>query len=156
MLPVFFIAILSSILQLTALTYARIGPFTFNLELIVLVFFSLRYGLRLGIILGLFFGILNGIFSINSFWLNVFLYAAVGSIVGYLGQWFYKENLLAFLLMIFCSLAVIYFLSYFLETPHLTTQSNFLAYFFRLFLPSAAYNAVVSIFLFYFLRELKV
>lgn len=156
MVQIFSIAILSSILQLTALTYARIGPYTFNLDLIVLVFFSLRYGLKLGIALGLFFGIFNGIFSINSFWLNCLLYAAVGSVIGYLGRWFYREHLPVFLLMIFCSLAFIYFFTYILDTSYPNPQSNILTYFIGIFAPSALYNLAVSTFLFYFLRELKI
>lgn len=142
MLSIFFIAILVSILQFTAVPYTRIGPFNFNLEIIALVFFSLRYGLKLGVALGLFFGIVNGIFSTHFFWLNIFLYVVVGSIVGYIGRWFYKENLFTFLLMIFCSLFFIYFL-------------NCPIHFFALFLPTAAYNIIISIFLFYFLRELS-
>lgn len=142
MSPIFFIAILISILQLTAVTYTRVGPFSFDLQIIALVFFSLRHGFKVGVTLGLFFGIFKGLFSISSFWSNIFLYTAIGSIIGYIGRWFYKESLPTFLLMLFCSLFFIYFL-------------NYPAYFFKLFLPTAAYTIAVSIFLFCFLRELK-
>jgi len=143
MSSIFFIAILIPILQLTAVNYAMIGPHSFNLILIVLIFFGLRRGFKTGTALGLFFGTVNGLFSIGSFWSSLFLYAIIGSVTGYIGQWFYRDDLLAFLITLLSSLGFMYLV---------TIPSGF----FRLFLPAAAYNTAISIFLFYFLRELTV
>jgi thiamine transporter ThiT len=141
MLSILSIAIVISILQLCAVTYTRFGSFTFDLQLIGLVFFSFRYGFKTGLVLGLFFGMLSGVFGTESFWQSIFLYAFLGFSIGRAGEWFYKENLPAFLLMIFCACAFIYFAG----NPNHS---------FRLFLPLAAYNMLISIFLFYFLKEL--
>lgn len=141
MSSVFFLAVLISVLQASAVSYARIGAIGFNLDIIALVFFSFRYGLRYGTALGVVFGSFNGLFCIGSFWMSLLLYTALGTIIGYIGEWFYRERLMNFLLMVFCALALVYFF----YTP---------AHFFRLFLPSAAYNIVISIFLFYLLRKI--
>ena len=143
MLPIALIAILVSILQFTAVGFARIGPHTFNLQIITLVFFSLRYGLRAGLALGLFFGVFNGLVGAAPVFTNIITYLLIGSITGYIGRWFYKESLMAFLFLVLCSLAAIYFI-------------NIPASFFRLFMPAAIYNLAISAFLFFFLRELKV
>ncbi|MDD5450036.1 MAG: hypothetical protein PHO42_05500 [Candidatus Omnitrophica bacterium] len=152
---IFFVAIAAVILQITALAYVRIGTSTFNLELIILVFVSLKYGPKPGIWLGLFFGAVNGIFAIDSFWVNVLLYSAIGSITGYLGRWFYKETLPAFLLMIFCSLAFLYFFLWLLKMPYPDAWGA-LAGLSGLFAASAAYNTGISIVFFYLLKGLRV
>jgi|GEM_PF-6688153 len=141
MLPILFIALLVPVLQLTAVNYAMIGPHSFNLVLIVLVFFGLRRGLKVATPLGLFFGVVNGLFGTGSFWPNVLLYTMIGSVTGYIGQWFYRDDLSAFLIMVLASLGFMYLIS----IP---------SAFFRLFLPAALYNTAISVFLFYFLREI--
>lgn len=143
MLPMFLIAILVSILQFTAVSFARIGPHAFNLQIITLVFFSLRHGLRAGLALGLFFGVFNGVVGAGPVLTSIITYLLIGSITGYISRWFYKESLTAFLFLVLCSLAAAYFM-------------DASASFFRLFMPAAAYNLVVSAFLFFFIRELKV
>lgn len=128
------LAVLVGILQLTAVTYTRIAGFAFDLPIIVLVFFSFRHVVSVGVALGLFFGIFNGLFGLDPFWYSVFSYTAVGFLIGLIREWFYKENLLVFLLMVFLSLAVINF--------------------FKVCFPSLAYSLAMAVFLFYFLREL--
>lgn len=144
MVSIFFIALIVSILQLTAITYARNGVYTFDLQLIILAFFSLNKGFKVGIALGVFFGIFNCLFGISPFWLNIFLYCLTGFIIGYIGQWLYKESVLTFIVIVFCSMAFIYFSK---------VQLNILDYTFRLFLPAASCNILASFFLFYFLRR---
>lgn len=156
MLYIFLIAVLVSVLQMSAVTYARVGSSVFDLQIIVLAFFSLRYGFRIGIALGIFFGVFNGIFSSSSFWLTIFLYTLTGFVIGYIGRLFYKENVLTFLIMVFCSLVFIYFLQYIFRPQSLQTGLSIPDYFFRLFLPTLLYNIPISIFFFYFLRGLKV
>lgn len=143
MLPITLVAILVSILQYTAVSFARIGPHTFNLQIITLVFFSFRYGLRTGLALGLFFGVFNGLVGAGPVLTSIITYLLIGLVTGYIGRWFYKESLAAFLLLVLCSLAPVYFI-------------NIPASFFRLFLPAAVYNLVIAAFLFFFLRELKI
>jgi hypothetical protein len=65
----------------------------------------------------------------------------IGSVTGYIGQWFYRDDLSAFLIMVLASLGFMYLIS----IP---------SAFFRLFLPAALYNTAISVFLFYFLREI--
>ncbi|MBI4335615.1 MAG: hypothetical protein HY589_03060 [Candidatus Omnitrophica bacterium] len=142
MSPVFFIAVLIGILQLTAVTYARTGPSGFNLDIITLAFFGFKYGWRTGLGLGIFFGILSAVFSTRIFLSNVLIYAAIGLIIGYLGRWFYKDNIFAFVLIALCSLSAINFF-------------NSPAHLFGLFLRSALYNAFISVFLFYFFRGIN-
>jgi len=156
MLAIFFLAAIVSILQFTAVTYTRAGHFTFDLQMIVLVFFGLRYGIQRGLFLGALFGIFNGIFSINPFWVSVILYPAIGAVVGYLSKWFYKESPVVFILMVLCSLFFAYSVGYVLKPAYAQAYIGFPGYFFRLLLPNAVYNMVISIFLFYFLRELKI
>lgn len=153
---VFLIAALVAILEVTAVPYAGVKAVTFNLPVIVLVFFSLKKGFRTGISLGIFFGIFTGIFGVNVLLLNVLLYGAAGFTVGYIGKWFYKEKLLTFLFMVFLSLVFIYFLQYCYKFAHIQMELNVLDYAFRIFAPVAVYTLAVSIFLFYFLKELKV
>lgn len=143
MLPIFLIAILVSILQFTAVSFARIGPHTFNLQVITLVFFSLRYGPRTGLALGIFFGLFNGLIGVGPVPASLITYMLIGLVTGYISRWFYKESLTAFLFLVLCSLAAIYFI-------------NIPASFFRMFLPAAIYNLAMAAFLFFFLRELKV
>lgn len=143
MLPMIFIAVLAAVLQFTAVNFASIGPYAFNLQIITLVFFSLKHGLRVGMALGLFFGLFNGLIGVGPPLPNIIAYLLIGSLVGYVGRWFYRESLLTFLFMVLCSLAATYFI-------------NIPASFLRMFFPFALYNLIISIFLFFFFRELRV
>jgi thiamine transporter ThiT len=142
MFSIIFIAVLVSILQFTAVNFATIGPYTFNLQIITLVFFSLKRGVATGLGLGLFFGVFNSLVGVGPAHLTIATYLLIGLTVGYAGCWFYRESLGAFLFMVFCALAAVYY-------------TNIPASFFRVFLPAAIYNLVVCLFLFFFLGELK-
>jgi hypothetical protein len=138
---IFLIAFATAILQVSAARYAVTGPFGLSLDIIALVFYSYKHGFKTGAALGIFFGVFSGVFSSEYFWFNAIVYTVIGAMAGYIGRWFYKDNLPAFLLMVFCSLICAH-------SPHMN------AGFLRLFLPMAAYNLVLSVFLFYFLRML--
>jgi thiamine transporter ThiT len=140
---IFLIAVLVSILQFTAVNFAGIGPYTFNLQIIALVFFSLRKGLTAGLALGIFFGLFNGLLGVAPVAETLIVYLAIGLITGYVSRWFYRESLAAFLFLVLCSLAAVYFV-------------NIPASFFRIFLPAAVYNLAMAAFLFFFLRELRI
>jgi len=154
-MAIFFIALLVVILQITAVSYARIGTAIFDLQIITLAFFGLKKGLKLGLLLGVFFGIFSGLFSTNALWLNIFLYSLTGLAVGYIGRWFYKEQLSTFIVMVFCSMALIYFSHYFYQILSVQLELDMLSYASRLFLPAALYTVAVAIFLFHFLKEIK-
>ena len=153
-MPIFLVALIVAFLEITAVPYARINAATFDLQIIMLVFFSLKKGIRVGTMLGILFGILSGVFSTGSLLLNIILYSLTGFTVGYIGQWFYKERLATFILMVFCSMVVIYFSQYLYIVTHFQIHVSALDYAGRLFLPPALYTAFMSIFLFYFFREL--
>ncbi len=155
-MAIVLVVLLAAILEVTAVPYAGIRAASFDLPLIVLIFFSLKKGFKLGAILGVFFGVFNGFFSTCSPGLNIILYGLAGFVVGYIGEWFYKERLLTFIIMIFCSTVFIYFSRYIYALISFQAQLSAVDYTIRLFLPQAAYTTAASIFLYYFLRELKV
>lgn len=149
MTSIFFIAATCSILQLTAVMYAKDSPPTFNLPVIALVFFSLRKGFKTGLALGVFFGLFTGIFTIGSFWQNILIYAAVGCAIGYIGRWFYRDNIFSFICMVFFANAAVYLPQY------IRMQSGGLDYALSIFVSSQLCNTVAALFLFYFLKGLR-
>jgi len=152
----FIIAFVVSVLQLTAVALTRSSGYAFNLPIIVLVFFGFRKGLIPGFILGIFLGILNGLFTIGPFWLQLILFSCAGLAVGYIGKLFYKENLITFIVAVFFSVFVIYFLYLFLRPVGISAYTDMLDCVRRMILPAAFFNMLISMVLFYFLRELKV
>ena len=155
-MTIFFVAVLSAILEITAVPYASVRAAGFDLPLIVLIFFSLKKGFKFGAGLGVFFGVFNGFFSGISLWLSILLYGLTGVVVGYIGEWFYKERLPTFLFMIFCSAIFIYFSRYLYALIYFKTQLGAMDYIVRLFLPQAVYTTGASVFLYYFFRKIKV
>jgi len=155
-MAIFLIAALVVILQITVVPYTRVGTAVFDLQIITLVFFGLKKGLRLGLLLGVFFGIFSGLFSTSSLWLSIFLYGLTGLTVGYIGRWFYKEQLSTFILMIFCATAFIYFSHYLYQLLYAQLPLDILSFALKLFLPVALYTVAAAIFLFRFLRGIRI
>ncbi|MCX5716690.1 MAG: hypothetical protein NTV07_07625, partial [Candidatus Omnitrophica bacterium] len=102
---IFLIAAVVSVLQWTVVSYAALGLFSFDLQLITLVFFSVRRGFKTGLALGIFFGVFNGIFGITAFWANVFIYATICFASEYAAKWFYRQSLFTCLLILILAAA---------------------------------------------------
>jgi len=150
------IAIAACLLQVTVAVYTRRAFPTFDLPLIVLVFFSFRSGTRRGFALGIVVGIVNAFFTIAPFWLTVFLYAGIGAAVGAVSRWFYRESLFAFIFLVACSGLFLYLVGAFIGPAHPFANIGIADYLGRLILPAALYNALASLFIFYFLKAMRV
>lgn len=151
----FIIASLFLVLQLTAVTYTKVGPPFFNLPLIFLVYCSLKKGVAVGILYGLFFGFFNGLFNISPFGSYCLSYGSIGFIIGYVSRWLYRESLLTFLLMVIFAEGLLYLFHFIFGLWQMQMPLASIGAGLRLMLLSAGCDVMASLFLFHFLGKLK-
>ncbi len=154
-MTMYLISLLAVAGGLTVLPYLRIGGAAPELPLVIVVYFSLKRGTVAGLLVGFCTGIASSLLGAGTVSLNICLYGGIGCAVGYIGQWFYRDNPLTFLLMVIVSMAACYLVHFSLINFRDQRSVGLISFFWRLFIPSAVYTVSASAFIFFLFRRLR-
>ncbi|MFH1847885.1 MAG: hypothetical protein ABH825_01555 [Candidatus Omnitrophota bacterium] len=101
--------VLALFAQLVFSVHFRIEGLSFNLPILALAFLCLQAGSKSGLEMGIVMGCLIAPFTAKPFAQCVALFGLCGLLIGYLGQRFYKGNVLSYVFTVLLAEAVLGF-----------------------------------------------
>ncbi len=110
--------------------------------LITVIYFGLFQNYKAGFFAGLCCGFLEDVFSFNPFWVNTFLFALLGLIMGFISGKLYKRTLKSQILLTIVSCIIIGLV--FDGLTKVSSDYNFKFSFFFMILPGSLYTGLAA------------
>lgn len=143
---IYLIIIAALFAQITFLNYIKVFGAKPDLMLLCVVFFAIFLGPAAGLEAGIVSGILQDTFALDFFWINTFVFAVTGLMVGALNGKFFKESKRMEFIIVFFSTAFAMACHFMLAT--FFAKSNLLGftdYLFSSIIPCGLYTGLAAI-----------